>query len=84
MAGVLWNSRVWAILETGQAEEAQSFIVKPGDIVEGGRVQIITRKKLVLSGEGKKPRDVYLKPMERKPPPAMAPGMPGALGIPGL
>lgn len=81
MAGVLWNDRVWAILESGEAQEAESFIVKPGDIVEGGRVQIITRDKLVLSGEGKKPRDVYLRPMERKPPPTTGPGMPG--GVPG-
>jgi hypothetical protein len=43
-AGVLWNNEVYGLLQIGQ----ETYIVRPGDIVEGYRVTAITRDAIVL------------------------------------
>jgi hypothetical protein len=51
VAGVLFNERPWAILE----QEGETFIVKPGDIVDGVRVTAIARDAIfVVDPEGRR------------------------------
>jgi hypothetical protein len=67
LAGILWNDRAWAILETG-GPNGETTVVKPGDMVgENGRVQVITRESIILQVEGEPARVIPLKSMERAP-----------------
>jgi len=52
VAGLLFNDQAYAILED---EEGQTYIVKPGDVVEGIRIVAISRDSIFLKDrEGKK------------------------------
>jgi len=44
VAGVLFNERPWAILE----EQNETFVVKPGDVVDGLRITAIARDSIFL------------------------------------
>jgi len=44
VAGVLFNERAWAILE----EDEETFVVKPGDIVDGIQITAIAREAIYL------------------------------------
>jgi len=51
VAGVMFNERPWAILE----EEDETFIVKPGDVVDGIRITAIARDSIfLLDSEGRR------------------------------
>ncbi|UCC67110.1 MAG: hypothetical protein JSV79_08150 [Armatimonadota bacterium] len=51
VAGVMFNERPWAILEEG----GDTFIVKPGDIVDGVRIAAIARSAIyVVDPEGRR------------------------------
>jgi len=79
-AGVLWNDRVLAIIET----EKTVAVVQPGDTVEGEMVRSISPEGLVLAVKGGQEVDVPLRAAEpgtRRPPlvtPAGSPELPGA------
>jgi hypothetical protein len=45
VAGLLFNDQAWAILED---ETGETFIVKPGDVVQGLRITAIARDSLFL------------------------------------
>jgi hypothetical protein len=52
VAGVLFNDQAWAILE---AENGETFIVKPGDVVDGIRITAIARDSIFLrDSDGKR------------------------------
>jgi hypothetical protein len=52
VAGLLFNDQAWAILED---EEGSTYIVKPGDVVEGIRITAISRDSIFLKDrDGKK------------------------------
>ena len=87
VAGLLWDSRVWAIYES----RGQTTVVKPGDIVEGGTVQAITDDGILLQVPGE--TKLVLVPLVRGAPPAalapapvgyrpgLAPGVPAVPGV---
>lgn len=51
VAGVMFNERPWAILEEGD----QTFIVKPGDVVDGIRIAAIARNSIyVIDPQGRR------------------------------
>jgi hypothetical protein len=45
VAGLLFNDQAWAILEN---DDGETFIVKPGDVVDGIRITAIARDSLFL------------------------------------
>jgi hypothetical protein len=52
VAGLLFNDQAWAILED---EDGETFIVKPGDVVDGIRITAIARDSIYLmDSDGKK------------------------------
>jgi hypothetical protein len=52
VAGLLFNDQAWAILED---EDGQTFIVKPGDVVDGIRITAIARDSIYLmDSDGRK------------------------------
>ena len=52
VAGVLFNDQAWAILED---EDGTTYVVKPGDVVEGMRIIAIARDSIFLKDrDGKK------------------------------
>ncbi len=52
VAGLLFNDQAWAILED---EDGETFIVKPGDVVDGIRITAIARDSIFLMDrDGKK------------------------------
>jgi hypothetical protein len=52
VAGLLFNDQAWAILED---EDGETFIVKPGDVVDGIRITAIARNSIYLmDSDGKK------------------------------
>lgn len=79
-AGVLWNDRVLAIIET----EKTVAVVQPGDTVDGEMVRSISPEGLVLAVKGGQEVDVPLRAAEagtRRPAlvtPASSPELPGA------
>lgn len=83
MSGILFDGRVWAILET---DDGQSHVVKPGDVMENGaRVAAVSRDSMVIAQAGQR-QNVELK---GKPVPAatvtpgVTPAVPGAGRAPG-
>jgi hypothetical protein len=51
VAGIKFNGGAWAILEKG----GESFVVKPGDIVEGTKVLSISRDQImVIDSDGQR------------------------------
>ncbi len=52
VAGLLFNDQAWAVLED---EEGNTYVVKPGDVVEGMRITAISRDAIFLKDrDGKK------------------------------
>ncbi|MCJ7752737.1 MAG: hypothetical protein MUQ65_16900 [Armatimonadetes bacterium] len=45
VAGLLFNDQAWAILED---EDGETFIVKPGDVVDGIRITALSRDSIFL------------------------------------
>ena len=45
VAGLLFNDQAWAILED---EDGETFIVKPGDVVDGIRITALSRNSIFL------------------------------------
>jgi hypothetical protein len=86
MSGILFDGRVWAILET---EDGQSHVVKPGDVMENGaKVAAVSRDSMVISRAGQR-QNVELK---GRPAPAataataasgVTPVVPGTGRVPG-
>jgi hypothetical protein len=67
MSGILWDGRVWAIIET---DDGQSHVVKPGDVLDdGSRVTAISRDSMVVAQAGQR----QTVGMKGKPAPAAAP-----------
>ena len=76
MSGILFDGRVWAILET---EDGQSHVVKPGDVVESGvKVAAVSRDSMVIAQAGRQ-QNVELK---GRPAPASAATPVAAPGAP--
>jgi hypothetical protein len=51
VAGLLFNDRAWAILE----ENGETYVVKPGDVIDGNRITAISRDSLyLLDAEGRR------------------------------
>lgn len=79
-AGVLWNDRVWAIVET----ERTTAVVQPGDRVDGDTVRAISPQGVVLAAQSGKEVEVPLRGREggAAPMPAAVPSgrpeLPGA------
>jgi hypothetical protein len=57
VAGVLFNDQAWGILE----DEQGSFIVKPGDVVDGVRITAIARDAILIVDEDGKRWSVSLR-----------------------
>jgi len=52
MSGILWDGRVWAIIET---DDGQSHVVKPGDVLDdGSRIAAISRDSMVVAQAGQR------------------------------
>lgn len=60
VAGLLFNDQAWAILEN---ESGETFIVKPGDVVDGIRITAIARDSLFLKDSDGKRWQVILRSM---------------------
>jgi hypothetical protein len=60
VAGLLFNDQAWAILEN---EDGETFIVKPGDVVDGIRITAIARDSLFLKDSDGKRWQVILRSM---------------------
>jgi len=69
VAGVLWNDRVWAIIESDKI----TAVVQPGDVVEGNTVQAISPQGLILTSKGGKETEVPLRGRGQAPAPGYAP-----------
>jgi hypothetical protein len=84
-AGVLWNDRVLAIIET----EKTTAVVQPGDTVDGETIRSISPEGVVLAVKGGQEVDVPLQAAEpgtRRPTPVTpvgSPELPGAPAPPG-
>jgi len=75
MAGILWDGRVWAILET---DDGQSRVVKPGDVLDdGSRVAAISRDSMVVAQAGQR----QTVGMKGKPAPAAPAGGTAATNV---
>ena len=57
VAGVLWNDRVWAIIES----EKITAVVQPGDVVDGNTVQAISPQGMILTSKSGKETEVPLR-----------------------
>ena len=69
VAGVLWNDRVWAIIES----EKITAVVQPGDVVDGNTVQAISPQGLILTSKGGKETEVPLRSRGQGPAPGSVP-----------
>jgi len=67
VAGLLFNDEAWAILED---ENGETFIVKPGDVVDGIRITAISRNSIFLMDRDGKRWEVPLR--------GLGPGAPAA------
>jgi len=83
MSGILFDGRVWAILET---DDGQSRVVKPGDVMDNGaRVAAVSRDSMVIAQAGQR-QNVELKGKPLAAATAtrgVTPGVPGAGRAPG-
>ena len=77
VAGLLFNDRAWAILE----KDGQTFIVKPGDVVDGIRITAIAQNSIYLVDRDGNRWEV---PLRGPTPGAASSGVgPAAPGMPG-
>lgn len=58
VAGLLFNDQAWAILED---EDGETFIVKPGDVVDGIRITALSRNSIFLMDRDGKRWEVPLR-----------------------
>ncbi|UCH34217.1 MAG: hypothetical protein JSV65_17030 [Armatimonadota bacterium] len=80
MAGVLWNDRVYAIIET----ENTVAVVQPGDTVDGGTVRSISPEALMLATTGGQEVEVPLRNRTGPAPSVVRTATPpGRPGLPG-